>query len=214
MATEDGKWIVAATPDGTLHSIEIASGLHRIVSKPVQPDERMHLPDDLKPIRGSSKFLVESFDDDNPLRLWDPSAQSITEINSVPPSFWHCVWGKFGHHFVNEQHELWDLEDRKPIRLPLPRSAEISELVCDATSATAWVATKDGLVYVIDLNTTAVRAKLAASPTPVGLVRLSLSSDRRWFFFSGDLSEYDRKNRAQSKFKTRLAVFEVEELLR
>lgn len=213
-ATADGKWLAAATPDGALHSIDLTTGEHRLVLKPGDSSETTPFPSQLVPVRGTSRFLVTQLGGEGPLRVWDLAEQSFSAIEHVPADFWHGVWGRFAHHFVNEQHELWNLEARKQIPLRLPMGAVISELICDPASATAWIATKDGLVYVVDLNSGASTAKFAASPGPVALARLSLSTDRKWFFFSADRSEYDAQTRALARPETRIAIFDIADLTR
>jgi hypothetical protein len=184
----DGKWIFALTSDGSLHTIDVASGAHEVVWKrdasagggplifpQLMSDER------------HNRALIE-FDSGNAApALWDQDRRSMATIEKVPTGGWTRLAGKYGLNEMNGRMDLWDLDTRKPIALPLPPMPELAPFAIfgenrprsacefDANLATLVVSVPAG-VFVIDL--------LENRP----LVRLDLPESRpnRSFFFSAD----------------------------
>ena len=145
--------------------------------------------------------------------LWDQDTRMMTEITRVPTWAWRSAWGRYACNQLNNRLLFWDLKARKPIDLPLPEGAEVSDLLCDGDQSALVVATAEGPMYVIDLATVAPIARLSP-PKTTGRVSLRLSSDDRLLFWKADLTQYERGSCEPSDEGTVLAVFDVGDLLR
>jgi hypothetical protein len=208
----DGRWLAAMTPDASLHTINLETGEHKVVWKR-EGESKFggHLHGSLTPIQGTNRFIIEFFSEDDPLRIWDQDAGKIETLTKVPDGAWRSAWGKYAVNHLNNHIVLWDLEARKPLELPLPEGAMVSDLICDSDHSAILVAMADGTVWVIDLKSLSPRAKLQP-PATAGRTGLTLSRDDRLLFWQADETNYDRKTGERSNPRTIIAVFDVAEL--
>ncbi len=180
--TGDGKSAVAFTPDGSLHTVDLATGERKIPWKiPGEPSwKEVGFHGSLIPVDGTNRVILELFGEDGqPLRVWDQDTQQMSEVHKVPDGGWRSAWGKYACNHMNNNIVFWDFDACKPLELPLPEGAMITDLTCDSDQTVLLVSMSDGPVWVIDLKTLKPVARLEMPRVENARVSVSLSNEDR-----------------------------------
>jgi hypothetical protein len=148
--SRDEKWILALTPDGSLHAIDVGTGGAEVVWKREGEATLGHLMGSLIPMAGTNRFLIEFFGEEDSLRIWDQDALTMTSLENVPRGAWRDAWGRYALNHLNNHLVLWDLEQRKPLRLPFPDGTTIHALECSPDGRLAAVVI-DGRTVLLSL---------------------------------------------------------------
>lgn len=210
--TEDGAWILAIGPDGTLHSIEVATGNHETPWKLENEDDRdgFMVSASLQPMQGTNRFIIDSIFIEGPLRIWDHDARSIQLFEKMPYGAWREAWGNYLLNNLNGFLVLWNLETRKPVPLPLPSGLLATQIKVLPSREMAVVEVTGGAVWIVDLRSLTPVMRLNV-PATEGRTTLLPSTDGRFLFWQSDLSKYDRETGASSNQKTHMAIFQLDE---
>ena len=149
LVTHDQKFLVTFTEDGALHSINVETGERAEEWKYTGEKQSERIHGDLRPIRGTSRFVLENVPSlsDGPLRIWDQDERTMTELRKVPFWGWDDAVGDIAWQSVNSQLTPWNLAKRKEIAIPVS-DLPIAQIECDLDQRALFILRVDGSVDV------------------------------------------------------------------
>jgi hypothetical protein len=217
MSGKDGRWILAITDDGALHSIDTETGEHRCEWTYTGKKGELFFGKRIIGLQGGSKVLLEGIGetiDNSPVRIWEQATRKMTVAEKMPERMWQGGWGNLAW---SSQYEasLWNLATHKQIRLP--RSDEAIELMaCDTRQSVMFALRSSGAIdafRVIDGERAKPLVRLISPTTEAAAsTRLIVSSDNHFLLWQGSPRRVDEDGNPMESNRTFIAVFEIADL--
>lgn len=141
----NGEWIIAVTQDGSLHSIDVETGRHRVEWR--EKSENL----EVLGVQGTSRVLLEGVGGESlfdvPIQLWDQSTRTRRTIEKAPYAGWRVAWGDLAWNDFNGCATLWNLARTQELQLP-DSEVPIESITCNSDQSRLFLLRSDGSVEV------------------------------------------------------------------
>ncbi len=205
--TSDGRYAFAWTSDGMIHTFDLLKGER--FAKPLGTAHGIGFGR-LLPIEGTHRVLFESMDE---FLRFDTDSRASVRLQRVPTGGWRSAWGRYACNAMNDNYQVFDLDEAKRIDLDLPQESKIRDVLGDAQTTRAFMRDESGPILVVDLATGICLASLTA-PRGESWSSMTLSADRRrLYFLTVQIDKADRGAESRNE-RARIVTFDVESLLR
>ncbi len=208
----DAEWIIAVTDDGALHSVDVASGEHRVEWR-----EKSENPEVLG-IQGTSRVLLEGVGGESlfdvPVQMWDQATKTRHTIEKVPFAGWHAAWGDLAWNRFCGISTLWNLAKSQQLVI-LEGEFPVASVACNSDQSRVFALRSDGSIDVFSVTDGIALAPLLhlLPPTEEDMeVSIVPGTDDRLLFWTGrPPTRTDDEGHRIREDRTVIAVFDYGE---